>query len=126
MGREPNNQYGDREYDGHNPPYHWYSDKPGGNTPPDQGILCQSSGRSTTGSARSLAKPAPKTNTMREVNGVLSQLPSCYSQKNPAANDGGNIRGDIQIVVFRNDKKTENQPDYDILLSESKGKEEDR
>ena len=30
------------------------------------------------------------------------------------------LRGDIQIVVFRNDKKTENQPDYDILLSESK------
>jgi uncharacterized protein (DUF736 family) len=27
------------------------------------------------------------------------------------------LRGDIQIVVFRNDKKTENQPDYDILLS---------
>jgi len=30
------------------------------------------------------------------------------------------LRGDIQIVVFKNDKKTENQPDYDILLSESK------
>ena len=31
------------------------------------------------------------------------------------------LRGDIQIVVFRNDKKeNENQPDYDILLSEPK------
>ena len=28
------------------------------------------------------------------------------------------LRGDIQIVVFKNDKKSENQPDYDILLSE--------
>jgi len=28
------------------------------------------------------------------------------------------LRGDIQIVVFKNDKKNENQPDYDILLSE--------
>ena len=28
------------------------------------------------------------------------------------------LRGEIQIVVFRNDKKNENQPDYDILLSE--------
>lgn len=26
------------------------------------------------------------------------------------------LRGDIQIAVFRNDKKTENQPGYDILL----------
>ena len=25
-----------------------------------------------------------------------------------------------QIVVFKNDKKSENQPDYDILLSEPK------
>ena len=32
------------------------------------------------------------------------------------------LRGDIQIVVFRNDsKKNDNQPDYDILLSEPKG-----
>ena len=31
------------------------------------------------------------------------------------------LRGDIQIVVFRNDKKqNDNQPDYDILLSEPK------
>jgi len=30
------------------------------------------------------------------------------------------LRGDIQIVVFRNDKKTDNQPDCDILLSEPK------
>ena len=31
------------------------------------------------------------------------------------------LRSDIQIVVFRNDKKqTDNQPDYDILLSEPK------
>ena len=31
------------------------------------------------------------------------------------------LRGDIQIVVFKNDnKKNENQPDYDILLSEPK------
>jgi len=29
------------------------------------------------------------------------------------------LRGEIQIVVFRNDKKeNENQPDYNILLSE--------
>ena len=31
------------------------------------------------------------------------------------------LRGDIQIVIFKNDKKeNENQPDYDILLSEAK------
>ncbi len=31
------------------------------------------------------------------------------------------LRGEIQIVVFKNDKKeNENQPDYDILLSEPK------
>ena len=30
------------------------------------------------------------------------------------------LRGDIQIVVFQNEKKSENQPDYDILLSESR------
>ena len=30
------------------------------------------------------------------------------------------LRGDIQIVVFKNDKKTEKQSDYDILLSEPK------
>jgi uncharacterized protein (DUF736 family) len=30
------------------------------------------------------------------------------------------LRGDIQIVVFMNEKKTENQTDYDILLSEPK------
>ena len=31
------------------------------------------------------------------------------------------LRGEIQIVVFRNDKKENpNQPDYDILLSEPK------
>ena len=30
------------------------------------------------------------------------------------------LRGDIQIVVFKKDKKTDNQPDYDILLSELK------
>ena len=34
------------------------------------------------------------------------------------------LRGDIQIVVFQNEKKTDNQPDYDILLSEPK--EEDK
>lgn len=35
------------------------------------------------------------------------------------------LRGDIQIVVFQNDKKqSDNQPDYDILLSEPKEKEE--
>jgi uncharacterized protein (DUF736 family) len=28
------------------------------------------------------------------------------------------LRGDIQIVVFQNEKKTDNQPDYDILLSD--------
>ena len=33
------------------------------------------------------------------------------------------LRGEIQIVVFRNDKKNENQPDYDILLSEPKQEE---
>ena len=32
------------------------------------------------------------------------------------------LRGDIQIVIFKNDKKTDNQPDYDILLSEPKEK----
>ena len=32
------------------------------------------------------------------------------------------LRGDIEIVVFRNDKKNENQPNYDILLSEPKEK----
>ena len=30
------------------------------------------------------------------------------------------LRGDIQIVVFENDKKADNHPDYDILLSEPK------
>ena len=31
------------------------------------------------------------------------------------------MRGDIQIVVFKKDsKQNENQPDYDILLSEPK------
>ncbi len=30
------------------------------------------------------------------------------------------LRGNIQIVVLRNAKKTDNQPDYDILLSEPK------
>ena len=30
------------------------------------------------------------------------------------------LRGDIQIVAFQNDKKTDNQPDHDILLSEPK------
>ena len=31
------------------------------------------------------------------------------------------LRGEIQIVVFRNDKKeNDNQPDYNILLSEPK------
>jgi len=30
------------------------------------------------------------------------------------------LRGNIQILVLKNGKKTENQPDYDILLSESK------
>ena len=31
------------------------------------------------------------------------------------------LRGEIQIVVLKNDKKqNENQPDYDILLSEPK------
>ena len=35
------------------------------------------------------------------------------------------LRGDIQIVVFRNEKKSENQPDYDILLSEVKAKEDE-
>ena len=30
------------------------------------------------------------------------------------------LRGDIQIVVFQNEKKSENQPDYDILRSEPK------
>jgi len=35
------------------------------------------------------------------------------------------LRGEIQIVVFRNDKKeNENQPDYDILLSEPPKQEE--
>ena len=33
------------------------------------------------------------------------------------------LRGEIQIVVFKNDKKNENQPDYDILLSEPKEQE---
>ncbi len=34
------------------------------------------------------------------------------------------LRGEIQIAVFKNHKKqTENQPDYDILLSEPKEKE---
>lgn len=34
------------------------------------------------------------------------------------------LRGDIQIVVFRNDRKeNENQPDYNILLSEPKEQE---
>lgn len=30
------------------------------------------------------------------------------------------LRGDIQTVVFKNEKKTEKQPDYGILLSEPK------
>ncbi len=35
------------------------------------------------------------------------------------------VRDEIQIVVFQNDKKqNENQPDYDILLSEPKGEDE--
>jgi uncharacterized protein (DUF736 family) len=35
------------------------------------------------------------------------------------------LRGDIQIVVFENDKKqNENQPDYDILVSEPREAEE--
>ena len=34
------------------------------------------------------------------------------------------LRGDIPIVVFQNEKKSENQPDYDILLSEVKEDEE--
>jgi len=35
------------------------------------------------------------------------------------------LRGEIQIAVFRNDKKeTENQPDYNILLSEPAKAEE--
>jgi len=35
------------------------------------------------------------------------------------------LRGDIQIVVFRNDKKqSDSQPDYDILLSEPREQEE--
>ncbi len=34
------------------------------------------------------------------------------------------LRGEIQIVAFKNDKKeNENQPDYDILLSEPKEQE---
>ena len=34
------------------------------------------------------------------------------------------LRGEIQIVVFKNDKKeSENQPDYNILLSELKEEE---
>ena len=34
------------------------------------------------------------------------------------------LRGDIQIVVFKNDKKeNQNQPDYNILLSEPKKEE---
>lgn len=28
------------------------------------------------------------------------------------------LRGDIQFVIFKNDKKNENQPDYNILVSE--------
>jgi hypothetical protein len=32
-------------------------------------------------------------------------------------------RGELQIVAFRNDRKTDKQPDYDILLSESKEQE---
>jgi len=36
------------------------------------------------------------------------------------------LRGDIQIVIFRNDKKqNENQPDYNILLSEPKEAEKE-
>ena len=35
------------------------------------------------------------------------------------------LRGDIQIVIFKNDKKSENQPDYDILLSEPKKEDEE-
>ena len=35
------------------------------------------------------------------------------------------LRGDIQIVVFKNNKKTDNQPDYDILLSEPKKEAEE-
>ena len=35
------------------------------------------------------------------------------------------LRGDIQIVAFKNDKKTDNQPDYDILLSEPKKEDEE-
>ena len=34
------------------------------------------------------------------------------------------LRGEIQIVVFRNDKKSDNQPDYNILLSELPREEE--
>ena len=35
------------------------------------------------------------------------------------------LRGDIQIVAFKNGKKTDNQPDYDILLSEPKKQDEE-
>ena len=35
------------------------------------------------------------------------------------------LRGDIQIVAFKNDKKADNQPDYDILLSEPKKEDEE-
>ena len=35
------------------------------------------------------------------------------------------LRGDIQIVVFKNDKRNDNQPDYDILLSEPKKQDEE-
>lgn len=33
------------------------------------------------------------------------------------------LRGDIKIAVFKNEKKNDNQPDYDILLSEPKQEE---
>jgi uncharacterized protein (DUF736 family) len=35
------------------------------------------------------------------------------------------LRGDIQIAVFKNHKKSDNQPDYHILLSEPKAKEDE-
>lgn len=34
------------------------------------------------------------------------------------------LKSEIQIIVFRNNKKNADQPDYDILLSEPKEAEE--
>ena len=71
---------------------------------------------------------------MQSISKVVNQSNANYDQKKnrcsleQKTSDGKeyyigvitDLRGDIQIVVFKNDKKTEKQSDYDILLSEPK------